>query len=36
MLKNAPSHKEKSLKRKRFLASLDDDFLLELIGVTLN
>jgi len=36
MLKNTHYHKGKSLKRKRFLASLEDDFLLDLIGVMLS
>jgi len=36
MIKNAPSHPGKSLKRKRFLASLEDNFLLEVVGITPN
>lgn len=36
MLKNSTLHQEKSLKRKKFMASLEEDYLLDLIGVKLN
>jgi predicted transposase YbfD/YdcC len=36
LLKNSSSHRDKSLKRKRFLLGIDDSFLLELLNITLN